>query len=254
MSSSSSTTTIPARLRITFTVLDVQRAAPTRAPPTRSSPRGTCVRPETWSGFWKRRGRLSTPNCFSWWTQIVVEEAVAGCVTVAAAPTTLTSCTRRSVIAACEAVGAAAVKTIAAASAATTGEMETAPPPPPHPPSGVGITGIVTTPALISIRITAATLVTTPMADPSQVQAECPASLTFSSASRPLLLLLLLHRGGHNLWWLSSLLLPSHRWWASWGNSLTPLLLHHLPLLALHLPEAKNMKMSIIYLLGVITV
>lgn len=83
MSSSSSTMTIPAALRITSTVLDVQLAVPTRALPTPSSPQGTCGRLETLSGCWKRPGRPSTLNCFSWWTRAVAQEgAVRGTVIV----------------------------------------------------------------------------------------------------------------------------------------------------------------------------
>ncbi len=74
MSSSSSTMTIPAPLRITSTVLDVRPAVPTRALPTPSSPQGTCDRPETLSGCWQKPGRPSTLNCFSSWTLGVVEE------------------------------------------------------------------------------------------------------------------------------------------------------------------------------------
>lgn len=83
MSSSSSTMTIPAPLRITSTVLDVRPAVPTRVLPTPSSPQGTCGRPETLSGCWRRPGRPSTLNCFSSWTQgVVEEEAVRRTVTV----------------------------------------------------------------------------------------------------------------------------------------------------------------------------
>lgn len=173
--------TILAHLRITSTVSDVRLAVPTRALPTPSSPRGTCGRPRTSSGCWRRPGRPSIPNCFSSWTRDVVveEEVVAECVTVAAAPTTRTSCTRTSVIAACAlvvvvvvVVAAAAAKTAEVASAATA-MMETAPPPPP-PPTGTeaGIAGIATAQAQISSRVTAAVVDTTLAAEASPVEVE----------------------------------------------------------------------------------
>lgn len=202
MSSSSSTMTIPAALRITSTVLDVPLAVPTRVLPTPSSPQGTCGRPEILSGSWLRPVRPSTLNCFSLWTLGVGEEVgVAECVTAAAAPTTLTSCIRRSVIAACARLEVAvevAAKTAAVASTVTAAAavMETARLRPPLPPSETeaGIAGIATTRRLISTRVTTAAEATTPAAEASLVEVQfriSPASRRLSLARSSLL-----HRQG----------------------------------------------------------
>lgn len=151
----------------------------------------------------------------------------------------LTTRTRGDMIAACTPVVvavAAAARTATAASTVTdaTTMMETAP----LPLSGTEarITGIATTRAQTSTRVTAAATTPATEASPAEVR-RSPASCRVSSASLPLLLLCpegcrpcYLSRSQH-----------SKRSWASWGNRRTLLLLHPL-LRAFHLPGSRIMS------------